>query len=479
MRNLCIAVLLLFVLATEPLAAAEYQFQVLIDLDGDATTGCAVESGDTILRGSELRTIARSNRAQVQEVILQSCRDAGWHDERRSLDVLPLGPGQGEAGSDRIHWSLPLDHFSPQSRLSMRVLSERLDLPAYDIVDDGMSPKVLDLALGDTSHPLPALGGLGLLFAALALLWVGTRHMHHIGRNAPWLIALPLVLGIVQLAQPIARVNADMARSVATTDAGNDSTDAGSDILHAQIAIVGQILEFQFDVNNIEDNGLPDNARILFIGNSLTDSNNLPLMVQAIAAQAGKSLVADAITMGGASLEDHYVQQTAHAALANGGYQWVIMQQGPSSLPGSQSHLLRWASRFDPLIRAGGARPALYMVWPEADRSSVFVDVFNSYSNAAQAINGMFIPAGEAWREAWRVYPDLPLYGGDHFHPSTLGSYAAGLSIFAELYQQSPAGLPLRLQLGNGVVIDFDQGQARTVQAAAWHTHLAVGRRGG
>jgi hypothetical protein len=50
--------------------------------------------------------------------------------------------------------------------------------------------------------------------------------------------------------------------------------------------------------------------------------------------------------------------------------------------------------------------------------------------------------------------------------------------MFAELYQQSPYGLPPQLTLSNGLVMNFDDEQARTVQAAAWRTHLASGRRG-
>jgi hypothetical protein len=394
------------------------------------------------------------------------------------VQTLPIAFGQGDAGSDRVQWSLPLSQVPVVPRLSLRLLSERLDVPAQDVIGTGMAARVLELNLGDFARPLPALGGLGLLLAALALLWLGGRHVRAGGRHAPLILALPLGLALSPWAQPIARVNADVAHSVVASDAGNDSTDAGSDIVRARITVVGQTLEFQFDVNNIEDNGLADNAKVLFIGNSLTYANDLPLMLQAIATQSNKLLVVKAITMPGAALEDHFVQHTAHVALATGGYQWVIMQQGPSSVPANQEHLRTWASRFDALIRAGGARPAMYMVWPDAGRLAYFDDVRDAYSNAALAINGMFIPAGEAWREAWRSDPELALYGGDQFHPSALGSYVAALSLFAELYQQSPLGLPAELRLSTGQTMTFDAEEARTVQSAAWRTHLALGRRG-
>jgi hypothetical protein len=479
MRIPCTALLFLFAFAAQPLKAADYRFQALINLDGDLTSGCEVDFDGTALRGAELRAFARTDRDQILQVVLQRCRDGLWQDEFESLDVAPIGLGQGEAGSDRMKWSLPLSYFTAQSSVSVRVLSERLDHAAQDILGVGASPSDLELDLGGVANPLPALDGIGLLVVMLVLIWMGRRHLRLSRRVAPWAIVPLLAFAALQLAQPISGVAADFVRAVAASDAGNDSADAGSDLLEVRIAVVGQALEFQIDVNNIEDNGLVDDARILFIGNSLTYFYELPLMVQAIAAQSGKTLTVDAITAPGASLEDHFLQQTAHAALANGGYQWVIMQQGPSSLPASQNHLRNWASRFDSLIRAGGARPALYMVWPDVAHSASFGDVYDSYSNAALAINGMFIPAGEAWRWAWSLNPGLPLYGPDHFHPSPTGSYAAAMSIFAELYQQSPIDLPAQLTLSNGHEYQFAPAQARILQLAAWRTHVVMGRRGG
>ena len=205
MRNRCAALFVLLALGAEPLLAlgaepllaANYQFQALIDLDGDATNGCAVEVGETNLHGSELRAFARTDRTQVLEVVLQSCRDARWHDELRSLDAVPIGLGQGEIGSDRIRWSLPLSRFAALPHLSFNVVSERLDQPANDILNDGAVAQILALDLGDSARPLPALSGIGLLFAALAILWMGRRKLRHIGRHAPWVMALPLILGAI------------------------------------------------------------------------------------------------------------------------------------------------------------------------------------------------------------------------------------------------------------------------------------------
>jgi hypothetical protein len=181
--------------------------------------------------------------------------------------------------------------------------------------------------------------------------------------------------------------------------------------------------------------------RVLFVGNSLTEANGLPAMVAALARAAGRPLAVEQVVFGGFSLEDQWNRGDARRAIARGGWRYVVLQQGPSSLPESRANLLEWTGRFAPEIRAAGGRPAFYSVWPESARSSVFADVTESYRLAAASVDGVFLPAGEAWRAAWRRSPLLALYGPDGFHPTPRGTYLAALVIAAQLLERSPVGL--------------------------------------
>jgi hypothetical protein len=218
--------------------------------------------------------------------------------------------------------------------------------------------------------------------------------------------------------------------------------------------------------------------RVLFIGNSLTQSNRLPQMVQALAEARGENLYVEMVAFGGFDLELHWQQGDAMAAILRGGWDFVVLQQGPSSLPASRDHIRSWSKLFSRHIRKTGARPALYMVWPEQERFNVFDDVRDSYSLAALDIRGMFIPAGEAWRAAWRREPSAPLYGSDNFHPSVAGTYAAALSIYGMLFNRPPLGLPSRLELATGEVVDVPASLARLLQEAAAEANQVFGRRG-
>jgi hypothetical protein len=206
--------------------------------------------------------------------------------------------------------------------------------------------------------------------------------------------------------------------------------------------------------------------RVLFVGNSLTATNDLPGRVAGLAAAAGKGLEYKEITFGGFSLEDHWNQGDARAALATGGWNVVIMQQGPSALPESQVDLRVWASRFADEARAVGTRPALLTVWPESYRRPALSDVIVSYRNAAEMAGAQLFPAGEAWHAAWDCNARLPLYGPDGFHPSALGTYAAALVVYGRLFKAPLLDASLRRGLKPKIT--------RLLQAAA---ATALGRR--
>jgi hypothetical protein len=218
----------------------------------------------------------------------------------------------------------------------------------------------------------------------------------------------------------------------------------------------------------------PSVRRVLFIGNSLTAANNLPAMVEAIAAQRGDRIACEAIVFPDVSLEDQWGRGDAVRAIARGGWSTVVLQQGPSALPESRVLLLAYVRKFDAEARRVGARTALYMVWPSVGRRGDFEGVRQSYAAAAKDVGGLLLPAGDAWRAAWRRDSRLALYGPDGFHPSALGSYLAALVIYQQISGRSPVGLPAVLTSASGafpsIAIALEQAallQSAVVEAKA------------
>jgi hypothetical protein len=184
--------------------------------------------------------------------------------------------------------------------------------------------------------------------------------------------------------------------------------------------------------------------RVLFIGNSLTAANDLPGWVAELARRTGRRQIETyTVAPGGVSLEDHWTLTGAREMLAAADWDVVVMQQGPSSFAESADNLRTWAVRWSDEIRAHGARPALLTVWAEGNRSYVLNAVIRSYRDAALAAHAQVLPAGSAWRAAWRRKPTLPLWGPDDFHPSRLGTTLAALVAYGGLTGTRPAAVPL------------------------------------
>jgi hypothetical protein len=216
------------------------------------------------------------------------------------------------------------------------------------------------------------------------------------------------------------------------------------------------------------DSGAP--MRILFIGNSLTYFNGLPYMVRALADSAGDAPpVVDAVALPDYSLEDHWVDGRAARAIRGGCWNYVVLQQGPSSLGESRALLLEYAARFDAIVRERGGRSALFSVWPTETRRGDFDRAIESYALAAEQVDGVMLPAATAWLRAWERDPGLDLYA-DGLHPTPTGSYLAALVITARLSGHATAQMPAAFTVrapNASQTVRIDPATAATLKAAA------------
>jgi len=217
--------------------------------------------------------------------------------------------------------------------------------------------------------------------------------------------------------------------------------------------------------------------RVLFIGNSLTYSNDLPAIIEAFAKNTGQRFSSRTIAFPDFSLEDHWNKGDARKAILKGGWDFVVMQQGPSASEDGRRSLLEYSRRFADEIRKSGGKPVLYSVWPSRSRIQDFKGVSESHRLAAEAVGGIVFPVGDAWLNAWRVSPSIGLYSADGFHPSATGSYLAGLVIYEKLYNRSPVGLPSELKLSSGARIKIPADHALLLQHAAAEANKLHGLR--
>jgi hypothetical protein len=180
----------------------------------------------------------------------------------------------------------------------------------------------------------------------------------------------------------------------------------------------------------------PAEQRILFIGNSLTYTGDIPGRLAKVASAMGRTAVVDSVTSPGYSLQDHWEDGSAAAAISKG-WDIVVLQQGTSAHYPDRSQLINFTRRFAKLIRDSGAKPALYMVWPVSDRKRDFRGVIAAYREAAAAVDATLIPVGEAWLRALAADRRVRLYG-DTIHPTSLGVDLAVLTFYFTFFPAGP-----------------------------------------
>ena len=176
--------------------------------------------------------------------------------------------------------------------------------------------------------------------------------------------------------------------------------------------------------------------RVLFIGNSLTYTGDIPARFAKLVAAMGRKATVETLAYPDYSLEDHWHDGRALAAIRKG-WDVVVLQQGTSSQADSRAQLVEYTKRFAKSIREAGAKPALYMVWPPSDRPRDFGSAIAAYREAASAVDGILLPVGEAWLRALSVDKRLRLYG-DAIHPASLGVDLAVLTIYLTLFPAGP-----------------------------------------
>ena len=216
---------------------------------------------------------------------------------------------------------------------------------------------------------------------------------------------------------------------------------------------------------------LTGGQQVLFIGNSLTYVNDLPGTLSALALSVGDTISVRSVAHPNFALIDHYLGfSDALDMIASRQWDFVVLQQGPSTTPINRDSLILSAQLFNPHIRAQGATPALYMVWPTIDRFGFFDEARISYQMAATAVNGVFMPAGRAWITAWDAEPGLQLYASDGLHPAPLGTYLAALVMYERITGHDARLLP-GVAVVDGRTLNTPEATIRLLQRAAHETN--------
>lgn len=200
--------------------------------------------------------------------------------------------------------------------------------------------------------------------------------------------------------------------------------------------------------------------KVLFLGNSYTNVNNLPGMLSSIATSLGDVLIHDNNTPGGYTFNAHSTNATTITKINSNNWDYVVLQeqsQLPSFSPTQVANdVYPYADSLNRMIQENDSctRTMFYMTWGrkngDASNCAFYTPVCTyagmqarlraSYLEMANDLDAEVSPVGAVWKKFRTDFPLVELYNPDESHPSIHGTYLAACTFYASIYHASPIG---------------------------------------
>lgn len=196
--------------------------------------------------------------------------------------------------------------------------------------------------------------------------------------------------------------------------------------------------------------------KVLFIGNSFTYTNNMPLILKNIAAAMGDTLVYDESDPGGYTFQQHSVYATTITKIFSQQWDVVVLQeqsQRPAFDPSQvAAEVYPYATRLDSMVNANDTctETMFLMTWgrPTGDHSNCpFYPPICTYQGMQQRLresymemgvmnNASVAPVGMAFKVMMDSVYSPWLIGADSVHPALAGSYLEAAVLYGSIFHK-------------------------------------------
>lgn len=173
---------------------------------------------------------------------------------------------------------------------------------------------------------------------------------------------------------------------------------------------------------------------ILFVGNSLTYTNNLPDLVRKAAKAKGIKVNSKMIAFPNYAIIDHWNDGQVKKLISSKKFDFVIVQQGPSSQDEGREMLIENGKEYKNLCELNDTKLCFFMVWPSIANYQTFDNVIKNHRDAAAINNSILLPVGEIWKKHIDSTKSYEYYSSDGFHPSIKGSQITAQLIVEYLF---------------------------------------------
>jgi len=193
---------------------------------------------------------------------------------------------------------------------------------------------------------------------------------------------------------------------------------------------------------------------VLFIGNSYTETFDLPGMVTMLGDNAEVVIHTESLTQRNVDLAYHLAQPITAEIIA--GHAWdVVVLQGHSlgTIDDLDGFIEAGASLVD-LVRQSGAEPLLYETWARKEGHELYATNPNTggspsamqqiiregYRQLSELTGAPVARVGDAWEQTIADHSAIELFAPDFHHPSLNGVYLSANVFFAVLTDMTPLG---------------------------------------
>ena len=202
-----------------------------------------------------------------------------------------------------------------------------------------------------------------------------------------------------------------------------------------------------------------DTTKVLFIGNSYTYVNDLPLMFKELSTSLGRTVYTEMSAPGGYSLEQHLTNPETMLKISKGNWSYVVLQE-QSQMPTIEyyrySSTYPSARKLDSIIKSYNSNTMFFMTWgrgyggiqcidtscspPFMNFSHMQDTLSSSYNKIANELNDQVSPVGNVWRQSVNTDSSIILWDSDFSHPSLAGSYLTACVFYSKIFHSSSTG---------------------------------------
>jgi len=192
---------------------------------------------------------------------------------------------------------------------------------------------------------------------------------------------------------------------------------------------------------------------VLFIGNSLTFSNNMPFKFKEIAESFGRKVYVDTLVKRGMNLNYHSNQKRTYKKIKSRKWDFIVIQ-GQSTEFAKPADVINVNSKpyakilMDSIRKNSGCTKILfYETWgykngidslPLISNYNLMQSVIErEYLRLADVFSTGVVPVGAVWRRIRDKHPAINLYHEDLYHPSKEGSYLAACAFYTSIFRVS------------------------------------------